>query len=198
MSARRVNRVPVNLHPQESGLSKKEIRIILRAADEIIMEGGRNLLAKLLKGSKEKVILQRGLENTKNYGYFKNLSVFEIISKIDWLIINRYLKIEYDYRLPLIVFAPEGWEIEKDTYTDEIIEEFDKLIESGVDYYNMSFLKDAPRDMVFLLLEKIRGKKDPKYIPILKQWKKIDYKKVRARINSVIKSIKNSKAKKEI
>ncbi len=188
--ARRVNRVPVNLHPQKKGpLLKKEIKIILRAADELIMKGGRNLLAKILKGSKEKVVLEKGLDNAKPYGYFQDLTLYEIISKIDWLIVYNYLEIEYDYRLPLIVFGPKGWEIEKNTMAEEIILGFDSLIESGIKYYNMSYLKDRQRDMIFLLLEKIRDKKDPKYIPILEAWKKIDYKKVRARINSVIKDI---------
>ena len=43
--------------------------------------------------------------------------------------------------------------------------------------------------MVILLLDKIQARGDSKYIPILEAWRKIDYKKVRARINSVIRAI---------
>jgi predicted ArsR family transcriptional regulator len=35
-------------------LSAEEIRAILRAADELIAAGGRSMLAKILKGSKDK------------------------------------------------------------------------------------------------------------------------------------------------
>jgi predicted ArsR family transcriptional regulator len=35
-------------------LSTEEIKAILRAADELVAMGGRNMLAKILKGSKEK------------------------------------------------------------------------------------------------------------------------------------------------
>ena len=39
------------------------------------------------------------------------------ISKcIDWMIKKDYLRIEYDYRLPLLVFSEKGWQIEKETF----------------------------------------------------------------------------------
>ncbi|MGM0366481.1 MAG: RQC-minor-1 family DNA-binding protein [Actinomycetota bacterium] len=184
---RKTRKVPVNLHPQDSGpLSSEEIRIILRGADDLIMEGGRNLLAKILKGSRDKKVLALGLDKSPVYGYYSGLSIYDIASKIDWLIINRYLIIEYNGRLPMLVYSSRGWGIEKDTYTDELLSEFDRLIESGIDCFNMLYLKDRARDMIMLLLDKIQDSGDSKYIPILKAWKKIDYRKVRNRIDSVI------------
>jgi len=112
-------------------------------------------LAKILKGSKDKTLLEKGLNNNPVYGYYKGLSIYDIISKIDWLIINKYLEIEYSYRLPMLLYGPKGWEIEKDTYTDELLAGFDKLIESGIDSFNMLYLKDRARDMIILLLDKI-------------------------------------------
>jgi hypothetical protein len=44
---------------KHSMLSETEIRVILRAADDIIASGGRTLLAKILKGSREKIICHR-------------------------------------------------------------------------------------------------------------------------------------------
>ncbi|MED3824995.1 hypothetical protein P4561_14975 [Priestia flexa] len=43
-------------------LSDEEIKVILRAADEIIAKGGRTLLAKILKGSRVKKVLQLELD----------------------------------------------------------------------------------------------------------------------------------------
>ncbi len=188
--SKKVRRVSVDLHPQKSGpLSDEEIKVILRGADDLIMEGGRSLLAKILKGSKDKTILEKGLNSNPAYGYYRGLSIYEITSKIDWLIINRYLEIEYSYRLPMLVYGPKGWEIEKDTYADELLAGFDRLIESGINSFNMLYLKDRARDMIMLLLDKIHARRDSKYIPILEAWRKIEYKKVRARINSVIRAI---------
>ncbi|MCL5073242.1 MAG: RQC domain protein [Actinobacteria bacterium] len=188
--SKKTRRVSVSLHPQKSGpLSNEEIKAILRGADDLIMEGGRSLLAKILKGSKDKTILEKNLTNNPSYGYYKGLSIYEITSKIDWLIINRYLEIEYSGRLPMLIYSPKGWEIEKDTYTDEILSGFDRLINIGINSFNMLYLKDRARDMIMLLLDKIQESRDSKYIPILEAWKKIDYKKVRVRIDSVIRAL---------
>ena len=43
-------------------LPAEEIRKILRAADELISTGGRNLLVKILKGSKDKKVLEYELD----------------------------------------------------------------------------------------------------------------------------------------
>lgn len=47
----------VEMKANTNQLSEADILTILRAADEIIGEGGRTLLAKILKGSREKKVL---------------------------------------------------------------------------------------------------------------------------------------------
>jgi hypothetical protein len=75
--------VPVSLDSSGvSPLSDEEIRTILRGADDLIMSGGRSLLARVLKGSKQQAVLEKG-----------------------------YLAIEYDYRLPLLKYTAPGWAI---------------------------------------------------------------------------------------
>jgi hypothetical protein len=101
------------------------------------------------------------------YGYFSDCSLEEITAKIDWTILNDYLEIVYDYRLPLLVYAKKGWEIEKDTISDELIRVFLVLIEKQSNEYDLTHLKDRPRDLIFLLLEKIRARRDPRLIPLL-------------------------------
>lgn len=44
--------------PINGALSKDDIRTILRAGDELIGEGGRTLLSKILKGSREKKLFK--------------------------------------------------------------------------------------------------------------------------------------------
>jgi len=188
--SRKVNRVKYHLDSKGiKELSNEEIVAILRAADDLIMRGGRNLLSKLLKGSKEKKIIELCLDKNPYYGFCSDISLEDILAKIDWMIKNNYLSIEYDYRLPLLVFTEEGWEIEKNTYSNEILKGFDKMIESGANYFNMNYLKDKNRGLIFLLLDKVKLTKNKKYIPILEAWKEIDYKKVKQRINHVIISI---------
>ena len=50
-------------------LGDREIAAILRAADTMIAVGGRTQLSKVLKGSREKTILEHGLDRCPAYGF---------------------------------------------------------------------------------------------------------------------------------
>ena len=83
--SKKANRVPVHLDTK--GIKEipfDEIKMILRGADDLIMSGGRTLLTKLLKGSKEKNIYKFDLDKNPAYGFFKDLSIEEIKIKIDY------------------------------------------------------------------------------------------------------------------
>lgn len=51
-------------------LTYEEIKAILRAADELIAAGGRSMLAKILKGSKDKKLLEHKLNQCPAYGFY--------------------------------------------------------------------------------------------------------------------------------
>lgn len=59
-------------------LNHKEIKVILATADSIIAQGGRTQLAKILKGSKEKKLLELGLDENPGYGFYKDESLDDI------------------------------------------------------------------------------------------------------------------------
>ena len=106
--SRRVQRVKYHLDAKGiNHLSEVVIRAILRGADDLIMRGGRSLLAKVLKGSQAKDVLDLALDGSPVYGFYEHLSEEDILARIDWVILNRYLAIEYDYRLPLLRYTPQ-------------------------------------------------------------------------------------------
>jgi hypothetical protein len=184
---RRVQRVAVHLDAKGiRSLSIEEIRAILRGADNLIMRGGRNLLVKILKGSRSKDVIELGLDACPSYGFYQGRSDEEVLARIDWLILNGYLRIEYDYRLPLLIFTPKGWEIEKETYADELLHGFDVLLATNEAPYDMTYLKDKDRNLIWLLLDKVEATKNKRYVPLLEAWAEVDYKKVRARIEGVV------------
>jgi len=186
MSGRKVKRVHYQLDSKGiKALPFDEIKAILRGADDLIMCGGRNLLAKILKGSKEHRLLELQLDKSPVYGYFNKLPIDDILAKIDWLIENYYLEIRYDYRLPLLVFTEKGWEIEKNTYADELLEKLKGML-CAENYTFLIELKDRNRGMILLLLNKIQATGDKRFIPLLEAWAEIDYKKVRKAIRDVI------------
>lgn len=175
----------------ESNVSDHDILAILRAADKIIARGGRSLLAKILKGSKDKKVLELGLDQCPVYGYFRDETLKNILKKVDWMIDYDFFDIEYVGKLPMIVFTERGWEIHKDQYTDELLQECEEWLEKGIQNPDMTYLKDRDRGMISLLLEKIGETRDKRFIPYLKEWEKVDYKKVKAKIRQVIQMIES-------
>jgi superfamily II DNA helicase RecQ len=166
-------------------LSDEEIKAILRAADELISTGGRSMLAKILKGSKDKKVLEHGLDQCPVYSYYRDFTLQEITNRIDWMIKKGYLEIEYRDRLPVLVFSEIGWEIERETYAEELLQKLTKLLE-GKDYSFVQELKDRNRGMILLLIGKIKLTGNARFIPLLKAWKEIEYKKVQTEIQRVI------------
>lgn len=169
--SRKVRRVPVTLDSRDvRELSGHEIRLILRGADDLIGSGGRGLLAKILKGSKQKALFEHQLDQSPVYGALSELSLEQITARIDWLIINGYLRIEYDYRLPLLVYTKRGWEIERETYADELLEKIDQMAAGDNALQNLSWLTGKHPEVLQRILEKIGSSGDPGYLPILKRW----------------------------
>jgi superfamily II DNA helicase RecQ len=183
---KKVNRVKVEL---DAGgikrLSDYEIKTILRGADDLIMSGGRALLAKILAGSKDKKLLELKLDTSPVYGAFKGQSQKEILAKIDWMILKRYIAIEYDYRLPLLVYTDKGWEIERETYADELLGKLEQAAANN-EYEFVVTLQERDRGLILLFLDKVEASGKKELVTILQAWKEMAYKKVKVRIQEVI------------
>ncbi len=67
--SRRSRRVTVNLDAKGlKGLSVDDLKAVLRGADDLIAQGGRTLLMRILRGSANKDVLERGLDQSPVYG----------------------------------------------------------------------------------------------------------------------------------
>ena len=163
-----------------------------QAADELIGSGGRSLLVKILKGSHAQEVLRLHLDQCPVYGYFQHLSADEVLARIDRAILDGYLKVVYDNRLPVLVFTDAGWEIEKETFANELLAGFDELLTTSQPPYDMSYLKDRTRTLIWCLLDKIEASENSKYLALLEAWQQIDYKKVKQRIETVVRKIQGS------
>jgi hypothetical protein len=186
---RKVHRVPVHLDSKGiKPLSESEIALILRGADELITTGGRRLLAKILKGSKEKRLLELELHKSPAYGALRDLSLDQVMARIDWLIINGYLGIEYDYRLPMLVYTRKGWEIEKETFAAEKLAMLDRQLEEDPDN-TYEWLNDMNPKVIHRILDMIADSGDSKYSQALEQWRGSASRKVRSRIHGILKDL---------
>lgn len=176
-------------HHENIPLPVPEIHAILRAADDIIAEGGRTLLAKILKGSKEKKLLELGLDRNPSYGFYRDITHEQIVEKVDELIDADYLRTEFSGKLPMIVFTPRGWAVERERRAEEFLREWDQWLDNGITPVSMEYLKERNRGMIFMLLFKILCSGEKKYIPYLQQWEPVDFNKVQAEIRQVIEAL---------
>ena len=186
---RKVRRVPVVLDAGEiKDLPQEDIRMILRGADELISTGGRSMLAKILKGSKDKTIFKYKLNECPAYGYYQDMKLDDISKCIDWMIKEDYLRIEYDYRLPLLVFSEKGWQIEKETFAQELYQRMCLDVEEKKARVIFE-MKEVNRQVVMCVLDKIEKDGTKEFLPYLEAWKMLEVKKVAARIAEVEKKI---------
>lgn len=183
--SKKVRRVPVSLDAGEiKDLPQEDIRMILRGADELISTGGRSMLTKILKGSKDKKIFEYKLNECPAYGYYQDMKLDDISKCIDWMIKKDYLRIEYDYRLPLLVFSEKGWQIEKETFAQEIYQRM--CLDVKENKARVIFeMKEVNRQVVMRVLDKIEKDGTEEFLPYLEAWKMLEVKKVAARIAEV-------------
>lgn len=187
--SKKVRRVPVVLDAGEiKDLPQEDIRMILRGADELISTGGRSMLAKILKGSKDKTIFKYKLNECPAYGYYQDMKLDDISKCIDWMIKEDYLRIEYDYRLPLLVFSEKGWQIEKETFAQELYQRMCLDVEEKRARVLFE-MKEVNRQVVMCVLDKIEKDGTKEFLPYLEAWKMLEVKKVAARIAEVEKKI---------
>lgn len=183
--SKKVRRVPVILDAGEiKDLPQEDIRMILRGADELISTGGRSMLAKILKGSKDKKIFEYKLNECPAYGYYQDMKLDDISKCIDWMIKKDYLRIEYDYRLPLLVFSEKGWQIEKETFAQELYQRMCLDVEEKKARVIFE-MKEVNRQVVMRVLDKIEKEGTEEFLPYLEAWKMSEVKKVAARIAEV-------------
>lgn len=183
--SKKVRRVPVILDAGEiKDLPQEDIRMILRGSDELISTGGRSMLAKILKGSKDKKIFEYKLNECPAYGYYQDMKLDDISKCIDWMIKKDYLRIEYDYRLPLLVFSEKGWQLEKETFAQELYQRMCLDVEEKKARVIFE-MKEVNRQVVMCVLDKIEKEGTEEFLPYLEAWKMLEVKKVAARISEV-------------
>lgn len=183
---RKITQVPVILDWNGiHTLPRKDIIAILRAADPLVAEAGRTMLCAILKGSNTKKIRELGLDKTPYYGFYRNLKKEQVMHRIDWMFHAGYLETTYEMSMPLLKFTELGWSIEQETYASELLEKLTSLLDSD-DYSFIDTLKDRNRSMIFLLIDYITASEDPRFIPLLRYWQSVDYKKVKKYLERAI------------
>ncbi|MEK6249017.1 MAG: hypothetical protein N2C12_12615, partial [Planctomycetales bacterium] len=80
----------------------------------------------------------------------------------------------------------KGWEIERETYINEMLAQLDRQIEANDPDASFDWLNERNREVVLGVLDAIELSSDSKYIPALKRWSRSTFRKVRIRIRAVL------------
>lgn len=80
------------------------------------------MLVKILNGLRDKKLLIHGLKKCLSYGYYSYLKMDEISIVVDWMMLNKHIRIVYDGKLPMIVYYNKVCEIYKPILAYELIE----------------------------------------------------------------------------
>ncbi len=170
----------------------QEIDTILQVAGDIAYQAGKNALILILKGSRSKIIKEKGFDQIIGYGAFKKETAKEIKDKINWMIENDWLRVEYRQRQPLLFQTAKGQERIRKILSDEVFKTFDQWIHSGNVHKPETFpiqLKNINRDVKLFILQKILSRRMYEYIPILHLWKADESKRMKKKINDTIRAM---------
>ena len=168
-----------------SSLSDDEIVAILRAADPIIANGGRTLLSKVLKGSKDKDVLNHSLDVNPFYGAFANKPSALIMNMIDYCILDDLFRIQFDGRMPVLVYSEKGWAIERETFANELLLEILDSVKTGSHDFIEHMLKVNPQ-CVLIALNQLGKVNDAKLREALAAWLPQTNGKVKKKINFIL------------
>ncbi len=191
--SRHVRKVPVTVDSQGlPPLSNDEIRAIVTAADDMVYSGGRNLLAKVLKGSRERIVVERDLDKNPAYGAFKNDPLDLVLRRVDWMVERGYLAIQYDHRLPLLAYGTLGLPLAIDIRADRQMEEIRKEIAHGkIDPTPMTD-PHWNRQTQLLMIERMGASGDPIFLPYLEAWLATAFTKLRTPIQNAIDKLRKT------
>jgi len=164
-----------------TSLTREEIRLVIRAAEDLITRGGRTLLRKILRGSEARDVLPVHLANPA-YGCWRALSETLVSQRVDWCIQQGYLELEYFGKLPLLVYPPKGLAIAIQMIASEW--RIEAAFANG--FTNLKErIAEAPLPTLLALLDQIAESRDERFRPFLQAWSESGTKRLKARIRAI-------------
>ena len=189
MAKRNMPKSPVNLDSGNvGGLSPDELAAILDGASAVVHQGGRSQLVKLLKGSRDKRLLEFGIDAERAYGALSHLTLAEIGHRVDWAIERGFLTYYYEWRQPLLAFTERGWQAERPAVAREFFEAFLCDVETGEDAM-AERMRDIKREVQSDVARLIGRHCDERCLLRLDAWEKQATKRVRKSIGGARRAI---------
>jgi hypothetical protein len=170
----------------EVHLTEHERDAILLAADEMIAKGGKELLVQVLKGMKSDLVLGAQGEKLKHFGSLGELTLGEIEARIDRVLAEDLLRVEWYWNRPLIVHSPAGWERIRSLWAELLYQSFERRARgrelSGI----YAEIGRVHREVKLAFLERVETERAGRFEPVLRAWREREGKRIRRRIDEVL------------
>ena len=136
---------------------------------------------KLLRGSRDKKLLELGMDADPSYGALSHLTLDEIARKVDWTIEEGYLDYYYEWRQPLLMFTERGWELERPVVAEEFFEQFSRDVGDG-EFRMAGRMTDIKNEVQLDVIERIAQRCDERCLAHLEAWSGQTTKRIRKKL----------------
>jgi hypothetical protein len=149
-------------------------------------------LALALRGSRSKRVLQHDVESALGYGFYAGVPEAEVIARIDALIADGVLCIEYHDGFPLLGYTERGLQLAMRFAAEQWLEALrvqvpavaagGRLVLPPV----LATIQGRNQATVLLLAEKIALAADSTWLPLLRAWSALETRRVRGKLAPII------------
>lgn len=178
--------------PVAPALADEDRRAILGVCDCLIGRAGRTTLALALRGSRAKRVLQYQADRTCGYGFYAGRPEEAVLARIDALIDDGTLRIEYHDGFPLLGYTNRGLEFAMRYMAEEWLAELRCRVQPIAEGaalklpFLLSTMPDRNHETVLRLTDLAGREANAAWLPLLRAWRAVETRRVRARLEPII------------
>ena len=182
-------------------LLEADRRAILGVADSLIAKAGRTTLAMALRGSRAQRVLQHGVESARGYGHFAGVPQDVVLARIDALIADDILRLEYHDGFPLIVYSDRGLQLAMRYAAEEWLAALRAQVPTVREGAALQFppvladIQGRNQNTALLLADMVGNEADSNWLPLLRVWAARETRRVRGRLHPIITALEKMVAR---
>lgn len=179
-------------------LTDDDRRAILSVCDNLIAIAGRTTLAMALRGSRAKRVLQYHVDQARGYGFYAGVPEAEVLARIDALIAEGVLCLEYRDGFPLLGYTERGLELAMRYAAEEWLAALRSRVQPVADGAAlelppvMAAIQNRNQNTVLLLVDLVAREADTSWLPLLRAWAAIETRRVRGRLAPIVAALEQA------
>ena len=179
-------------------MSDEDRRAILGVCDHLIDAAGRTTLALALRGSRAQRVVRYRVDQARGYGFYAGASEADVLARIDALIAEGILRIEYRDGFPLLGYTNPGLELAKRYAAEEWLGRLRSRVQpvangSALELpWLMAEMPERNLDTVRLLTDLVAREADIAWLPLLRAWQAAETRRVQGWLAPIIATLETN------